>query len=323
MTREELIRIFKESGNQFVSGEQLSKRLGCTRAAVWKHIEELRQEGYCFEAVRKTGYRLISSPNLLTPEEISYGLKTKRIGQHIEYRQKVDSTQSVARELADGGAPEGFIVVADQQESGRGRLGRNWYSPSGAGIWMSMILRPNLELAMSPQITLLSAVAIIRAIRKVVDVDAMIKWPNDILINNKKVCGILSEMNAEWDRVSYIIVGIGVNVNTQKDDFPEELQEKATSLALEFGHPISRAELVREICMRFEELYDLYLEHGFAPIKHLWESYAAFIGKKITVHAMDETSEGIFLGIDENGVLLLQTSDGIIKKIYSADLPVI
>lgn len=320
MMRENIIQIFKEAGEQFVSGEELSKRLGVTRAAIWKHIEELRQHGYRFEAVRRSGYRLVSAPDLLTPEEIRYELHTARIGQRIEYREQVESTQLIAHQLAEAGAEEGTLVVADEQTGGRGRLGRSWHSPPGTGIWMSLILRPNMELKRSPQLTLLTAVAMTRSIRLITGSNVQIKWPNDILINKKKICGILTELNAEWDRINYVVIGMGINVNTRKEDFPESLQPIATSLRIETGKPVKRAGLVREFCSKFEELYDLYLQEGFSPIKHLWESHAVSIGKRIAIRTMDGVLEGMAQGIDEDGVLLLQLDNGIIKKIYSADL---
>lgn len=320
--KETLLRMFKESGGNFLSGEELSRKLNCTRAAVWKHIEELRKEGYEFEAVRKAGYRLIHVPDLLTPEEIGYPLHTEFIGQSIRYFHQVESTQLIAHQWAEEGAPEGALVVAEHQSSGRGRMGRRWYSPAESGIWMSMILRPQIELRKAPQLTLLTAVAVTRAMKQMhPGLDIRIKWPNDILIGSKKVCGILTELNAESDRIHYLVIGMGINVNAETDSFPEEVRQIATSLRAETGTHSNRAELVRFICEQLEQLYQLFLEEGFHPIKLLWESYAVFIGEKRRISTMEGVFEGIIKGIDEEGVLLLELNNGIIKKILSADLP--
>ncbi|MBO8170741.1 MAG: biotin--[acetyl-CoA-carboxylase] ligase [Bacillaceae bacterium] len=320
--KETLIKLFKDAGERYISGEELSRQLGCTRAAIWKHIEELRKEGYQFEAVRRSGYRLIKSPDILTPQEIQYNLDTERIGQTIHYFKQLESTQIVAHQLADQGETEGTIVIADEQTGGRGRLGRVWHSPPGTGIWMSLILKPNIPLKMAPQLTLLTAVAVARAINRVAtDLDVNIKWPNDILINRKKICGILTELNAESDRIHYLVIGIGINVNAGPETFPHELKKLATSLKAESRRSFSRARLVREICQNFETLYNIYLKEGFTPIKHLWEAYAILIGEKTRIRTIDGEFSGTVRGIDEDGVLLLELDNGIIKKIFSADIP--
>ncbi len=317
-----LLNLFKQSGGNFLSGEELSRRLNCTRAAVWKHIEELRKEGYEFEAVRKAGYRLIHVPDVLTQEEIKYQLDTQFVGKTIRYLPEVESTQLVAHQWAEEGAPEGALVVTEHQSSGRGRLGRKWHSPPKTGIWMSLILRPQIELRKAPQLTLLTAVAVSRAIKQMVpEIDVRIKWPNDLLIRSKKVCGILTELNAESDRIHYLVIGIGINVNVEPDAFPQDVRPFATSIFAETGVRAHRAELVRLICAEMEQLYQLYLEEGFKPIKLLWESHAAFIGEKRRINTLDGVFEGIIRGIDEEGVLLLELNNGIIKKILSADLP--
>ncbi|MGX1724962.1 biotin--[acetyl-CoA-carboxylase] ligase, partial [Bacillus haynesii] len=190
--RKKLIQLFTEADGEFISGQKISEELGCSRTAVWKHIEDLRKSGYELEAVRKLGYKMIKKPDKITEDEIWLGLKTKKMGQTIHFQDVVPSTQKIAHELANNGAPEGTIIVADKQTEGRGRMARAWHSPEGNGIWMSIILRPEMPVQKTPQLTLLAAVAIVQAIEEQTGIAAEIKWPNDILINGKKVVGILT-----------------------------------------------------------------------------------------------------------------------------------
>ena len=318
--KEQILNLFKQANGEFVSGEALSQALACSRTAIWKVIEELRGEGYEFEAVRRSGYRLTGIPDIPYPEEVKDSLQTKFLGQSIQYFSSVESTQVKAHALAKEGAPEGTVVIADHQSGGKGRLGRTWHSPEGTGIWMSILLRPKLELHRCPQLTLLAAVASVEAIRELTDLPVMIKWPNDILLHGKKICGILTELNAEADCINYLIMGIGMNVNTPS--FPGELQDIATSLAIEKKQNVTRVPLIRRLLEKLEELYVLYLEDGFGPIKSRWESYALSIGKQVTIRRMHSTMSGLALGIDDQGVLLVQDENGQVEKVYSADIEI-
>ncbi|MCF6093351.1 biotin--[acetyl-CoA-carboxylase] ligase [Microaerobacter geothermalis] len=321
--REEILRLFKEADGEFLSGEKLSQLLNCSRTAVWKHIEELRKEGYQFEAVKKSGYRLVKSPDTLLAEEIKANLNTSMIGKKVAYFHQVDSTQFKAQHLAKEGAPSGTVVIADEQLGGKGRLGRAWQSPPGSGIWMSLILRPPISLFQAPQFTLLTSVAVIKGIRKIYPIlDPVIKWPNDILVNRKKVCGILTELNAEADKINYLIIGIGINVNQKESDFISEIKDKATSLYITSGQRISRSKLVQAILENFEQLYHLYLEIGFSPIKTLWETNAISIGEYIEARTINGSLFGKALGIDDEGYLLLQDREEKIHRIYSADIEI-
>ncbi|AMA73542.1 biotin--[acetyl-CoA-carboxylase] ligase [Aneurinibacillus thermoaerophilus] len=320
--RENLLQMFKQAGGEFISGEEISRRLGVSRTAIWKHIEEFREEGYVFEAVRRSGYRLVFAPDVMIAEEIKVGLSTRVLGQKIYYYPSIDSTQNKCQELAKEGAPEGTLVVADQQTEGKGRLGRVWHSPPGANISMSLLLRPALELQKCPQLTLLTAVAVVETLHEFCGISAQIKWPNDILINGKKVCGILTELNAESDRIHSLIVGIGLNVNTLPEHFPEDVHGIATSLRIEKGEPLRRVPLLQQILTRLEELYDLYLAKGFAPVKKRWETYAVTIGKKVTIRTLQGSLSGYAEGIDESGVLLVRREDGSVTKVYSADVEI-
>ncbi|MBA2875060.1 BirA family biotin operon repressor/biotin-[acetyl-CoA-carboxylase] ligase [Anoxybacillus caldiproteolyticus] len=319
-TRKKLLELFSEAKGDFISGQKISEILGCSRTAVWKHIEDLRKEGFELEAVRRLGYRIVNTPDKVTANEIQLGLKTETLGRYIHFEEEVTSTQTIAQKLAYEGAKEGTLVVAEQQIAGRGRMARNWFSPKGTGIWMSLILRPPIPPQKAPHLTLLTAVAIAQAIQDVTGLVPDIKWPNDILINGKKCVGILTELQAEPDRIHSVIIGMGINVNQTVEQFPEDIRAIATSLAIEKGEKIKRAELVQEILFKIEMLYRQYLQHGFRPIKLLWEGYAISIGKEITARTLSGTLRGMALGITDEGVLMLEDADGNIHYIHSADI---
>ncbi|MGR5985876.1 biotin--[acetyl-CoA-carboxylase] ligase [Bacillus cytotoxicus] len=318
--RKQLLQIFSEANGEFVSGQTISEKLGCSRTAVWKHMEDLRTEGYELEAIRRLGYRITSKPDKVTANEIQLGLQTDFIGRTVYFEESVESTRHVAAKLAYEGAAEGTIVVAEEQTAGRGRLSRKWYSPKGTGVWMSIILRPSIPVHHAPQLTLLVAVSVAQAIEKCTGVNVGIKWPNDILINGKKTVGILTEMQADPDKINAVIMGIGINANQQTEHFVDEIKQIATSLAIESGKPIVRAELMRQIFLQMEKLYKEYLNNGFTVVKLLWESYAVSIGKEITARTMRQTITGVAKGITDDGVLLLEDHQGYIHHIHSADI---
>jgi len=320
--RKKLLDAFTDAGETFLSGQHLAELIGCSRTAVWKHIEELRKEGFELEAVRNKGYRIVKTPERITADEIRLGLTTNFIGRNIHYEESVESTQKIAHRLSYEEVPEGTVIIAEEQRSGKGRMNRTWHSPKYTGIWMSLILRPNIPLTKAPQLTLLTAVAIVQAIEEVTGLQSEIKWPNDILIGGKKVTGILTELQAEADRIHSIIIGIGINVNQKEEDFPSELQEKASSLFIEKGKVISIAGLIKSFFKHFEKLYLLYLEQGFFPIKLLWEGYAVSIGKILKARTLTNVIEGKALGITDEGVLKLEDETGFVHHIYSADIEV-
>lgn len=318
--RIKLLDAFTTAGESYLSGQHLATVIGCSRTAVWKHIEELRKEGFEVKAVRKKGYRIVKTPEKMTEDEIRLGLTTEFIGRNLHFEETVESTQRIAHQLASEGVLEGTVILAEEQRAGKGRMNRKWHSPKYTGIWMSLILRPNIQLTKAPQLTLLTAVAVVQAMEEVTGLTPEIKWPNDILINGKKVTGILTELQAEADRIHSIIIGIGINVNQKKADFPLELQETASSLYIEKGEIISRAALIKSIFKHFEKLYSLYLEKGFFPIKLLWEGYAISVGKILKARTLTSVIEGKALGITDEGVLQLEDSNGTIHHVYSADI---
>lgn len=319
--KEKILQLLRTNTNEYISGEELCHRFDVSRTAIWKHIKDLQEEGYTIHAVRNRGYRLLAVPDVVTSAEIRPGLKTKRMGQYVVDLKQTESTNIVAAKLAEEGEPEGTLVVADLQTGGKGRRGRSWFSPAGTGIWMSLILRPHLPMAQAPQLTLVTAVAVSLALTELTGEKAGIKWPNDILFGDRKCCGILLEMNMESEEIKYVIVGIGMNVNQKQGDFPEELQTKAASLFTICGKQFKRAEVIQRILEQFEFLYDRYLEEGgFAPVRNEWKRQSITLGKQVFAQTPRGNLSGIAIDIDEMGALIIQNEDGVLQKIYSADI---
>lgn len=286
----------------FLSGEDIGRELSITRAAVWKGIKKLREEGYEIEAVTNRGYRLTNPETMYNKRELEQGLKTKTMGQSIYFYEETDTTNNRARELALEGAPEGTLVVAEKQTDGRGRRGKVWESPLGTGIWMSLVLRPQIMPAEASVLTLLCGLATAEAIKAETGLSAGIKWPNDILINGKKAVGILTEMDCEMSEVHFVIPGIGINVNTAS--FPPEIADIATSLYLECGKTVSRRRLVHKVLERLEEHYETFLRTGsFTAMLEDYRKHCITLGKEVHVlgrepffaEALDITPEGELL----------------------------
>lgn len=286
----------------FLSGEDIGRELSITRAAVWKGIKKLREEGYEIEAVTNRGYRLTNPETMYNKRELEQGLKTKTMGQSIYFYEETDTTNNRARELALEGAPEGTLVVAEKQTAGRGRRGKVWESPLGTGIWMSLVLRPQIMPAEASVLTLLCGLATAEAIKAETGLSAGIKWPNDILINGKKAVGILTEMDCEMSEVHFVIPGIGINVNTAS--FPPEIADIATSLYLECGKTVSRRRLVHKVLERLEEHYETFLRTGsFTAMLEDYRKHCITLGKEVHVlgrepffaEALDITPEGELL----------------------------
>ncbi|ALC85831.1 biotin--acetyl-CoA-carboxylase ligase [Bacillus sp. FJAT-22090] len=324
MTNKEkiLAQLIAAKGNP-ISGQKLADELSISRTMIWKHLKALEEEGYVVEAVKKKGYILQTIPDIVSKERITPLLETKQLGHNILYFPVCDSTQNIAAESARDGVSHGTVVITEEQTSGRGRLERAWDSTANKGIWMSVIIRPEISPHQAPQFTLVSAVAITKAIESLTGYAPEIKWPNDLLLNGKKVTGILTELQADMDRVQSIIIGIGVNVNQDTESFNESIQSIATSLKMETGLEIDRAELVAKILFYLEKYSSIYVENGFEPIKLLWESYSCTIGKRIRASLLRETLEGVAIGITADGVLELRLDSGEIRGIYSADINLI
>jgi len=306
-----------------LSGQMLAETYGMTRTGIWKHIQKLIDDGYEIETVKKKGYVLKSIPDKLDEVAIMPYLKTKYLGKSFIYLEKTESTQVIGHQFVHD-KPHGTTIVAEGQTSGRGRMLREWNSVSGKGIWTTIILKPEVMPYQAPQFTLVAAVAVTNAIKSLYPaIPVEIKWPNDILINGKKCTGILTEMVAESDRIHGLLIGIGINVNQQLDDFPEELRSIATSLSIEANCHINRAELLAEVLHYLEQYSEDYVKNGFSRLKALWEKNSATIGKQIKATTLREIIEGKAVGITESGVLEIELPTGEIKGVYSADIEIL
>ncbi len=320
-TKDQLLRYLKENRPEWISGQWLSTELGVSRAAINKHVKRLREEGYIIRSSSKKGYVLIHVSEAPLPNEIREGLTTRVFGQaDIHYFQEIDSTNTKAKELAEKGAIEGTMVIAESQTRGRGRMGRQWYSSPGAGIYTSLILRPTIPPLAAPKITLMTAVAIAEALLSQLDLDIRIKWPNDILIQGKKLVGILTEISSEMNVVHYIVVGLGLNVNTPRRDFPPELQNIATSLFMETGNVCSRARLIRGFLEQFEKYYNRFKQDDFHHIVARWKQLSNAIGQRIVVDIRGEKHTGTIMDVDDEGGLLLQEEQGKVLRIVSGEI---
>jgi BirA family biotin operon repressor/biotin-[acetyl-CoA-carboxylase] ligase len=303
------------------SGAELAEQLGVSRAAVWARIEELRQLGFDIEAGPHFGYRLIGSPDALIADDLLARLgKTKIIGRDIRVFEQTTSTNDVIEKLARDGVKEGVVVFAESQTKGRGRLGRKWISPARKGLWFSALLRPDLRPQATTQLTVAAATALRRAIHGETGLPAEIKWPNDILIRGKKVAGILTELSAEVDRVKHIVLGIGVDVNLAAGEFPPELRKTATSLKIETGETMIRAELAVAILRELELDYARVCRGGFAEVADEWEENCTTIGKAATVQIGERRIRGCAESLGDDGALLLRTEHGRLETITGGDV---
>lgn len=319
-TRNKLIHLLATSDDQYISGQILSQKLNITRSAIWKHMKTLEKEGFKIEGKPKLGYRIVQFPDDLNEFSLKKGLDTEWIGKTIIYQDVITSTQHLAHELAQKQADHGTIVVASEQTNGKGRLAREWYSPNGKGIWLSLILRPTIFPYLAPQLTLLTATVLAEVIKSQTDLNPKIKWPNDLLIQDRKVAGILTEMKAEQDQIEYLVIGIGLNVNIEKEDIPISLQSKATSLNIETGKKWEIIPLIQGILQTFEQEYTAYLDKGFIDVKQKWERFGYKIGQNVWITTANDRWQAVFLGIAEDGALLMRTAEHDIQKVYSAEI---
>jgi BirA family biotin operon repressor/biotin-[acetyl-CoA-carboxylase] ligase len=318
--KQKVLKILHDSQTEYVSGQQLSDELGVSRTTIWKYIKTLREQGYSIDSFSKLGYRLINAPDILSPEEIKRDLKTKILGQEIVYYKEVESTNYLAEKEARKGAREGTIIIAKEQAGGKGRLGRDYFCPQG-GIWFSIILRPDIKPNFASQLNFVAAVALANTIDKVTELNPGIKWPNDILINGRKVSGILTEMNAEIDQVNYIIIGLGINLNIDLAELPDELLQKATSIKEELGRELSKKDFFISLLKELELGYMKFQKAGgFREVLKEWKQHNITLGKELRINNMKERFKGKAIDIDEQGALVVKLSDGTIKKVVSGDV---
>ncbi len=301
--------------NEFVSGEAIASELDISRTAVWKHIRSLKQLGYDIETVKNRGYRLISSPDLLLAEEVGRDLDTKIIGNEIEYHSRIGSTNTRGKELARKKVQEGMVIVAEEQTEGRGRKQRQWSSPEG-GLWFSVILYPDLPPDKGMLVTMMTSISVAKGIEETTGITPLIKWPNDLLLDGKKICGILTELDAELDRIESLVVGIGINVNNRIDI---ELKDIAMNLETNLGKPVSRVDLLRSILRSMDSYYELLKRGDHDRIRDKWTELSRMVGRKISVVGERDRSEGTVLRIDDSGCIILETKTGQ-KRIVSGDI---
>ncbi len=316
-----LLESFLNCGARFLSGEDLSTAAQVSRTTVWKRIEALREHGFVFESVPSRGYRLAGLPDFLHPAAIAAGMKTGRLGKTLITYTETGSTNTAIARLGEEGAREGTVVLAESQFQGKGRLGRVWASPPGVNLYGSVLLRPPITPLDAPQLTFLSVVAVARTISSCTPLTPVIKWPNDILVNGRKVAGLLNEMTAETDRVTTVVLGFGVNLNMTLEQFPPELRHPAGSLLLEGGEPIDRICFTRRLLEELDGLYHQYLNGGYGAIREEWISLCGVIQRRVRVDDGGAPSrEGVAVGIDENGALLLRRDDGRVESLYTGDV---
>jgi len=317
----QILKALRNAGGASVSGVELSQKLGMSRAAIWARVSDLRSLGYQIEAQPHTGYKLLSAPDLLHADDLLARLgRVETIGRDIRVFQETTSTSDIVEKLARDGVDEGIVVFAESQTKGRGRLGRKWISPAGKGLWFSILLRPRIRLQEATQLTIASGVALRRAIQSETGLPATIKWPNDILVGGKKVAGILTELRAELDRVAYAMVGIGVDVNLNANDFSADLKKTATSLKLEVGAAVGRAELAVRILRELDLDYRRIREDGFEAVADEWEKHCATIGHQVQIRVADREICGRAESLADDGSLLVRTEHGHLESVIGGDV---
>ena len=316
-----LLNLLRQA-KDYISGEELSDRLAVSRTAIWKRIGSLKKEGFNIEASTKKGYRLVQSEDLYGKISIQSMVTTNILGRNLKFYHEVDSTSNVLKKLAADNAPEGTVVISDIQTAGRGRRGRTWMSAPGLGIWMSVLLKPNLHPSQVQTLTLASSVAVIRALESL-DIEIPgIKWPNDILIGGKKVCGILTELSAEAEKVEWVVIGIGLNVNHDHDDFPNDIKDIATSLRLSgrTQEPFNRSEIAAGIINELEAVYMEFLEKGPGWVAEEWKKRNVTLGKRVELVSQTGVTEAEAVDITPDGRLIVRYDDGRNGEVLSGEI---
>lgn len=316
--KNKVLETLYENKGEYVAIKKISSELEIPQSSVQEHIRSLLNEGYTIECSDDDEALLKEELTLILPHKLKDALNTNYIGKEIHYFREVDSTNEVAKGLAEEGAPEGTVIIAEKQRKGRGRRGKPWISPIG-GAWMSLILRPDTLPINAPQLTFTAGVAAAKTIKNEYGLDVGIKWPNDILIENKKVCGILTEISTEKDSIDYIIAGIGIDANVDLSQLPVELRNETTSLQMELEEEIPRMILVRKFLENFEIMYNQFNQGKFQKILQKWRKYSKTIGSYVEIRKGTEVIQGEAVGVNREGVLILELQDGTLKKIISGE----
>ncbi|HHX17417.1 MAG TPA: biotin--[acetyl-CoA-carboxylase] ligase [Clostridium sp.] len=322
-----ILKKLKNTKEGYVSGEQLSEYLGVSRTYIWKCIKELREEGYVIKSSPKIGYKLSYIPDVINSKEIMEERESKLLGKNIIYFPEIDSTNNYAKKIAQEGCEEGTVVIADLQTSGRGRLGRQWNSADKKGILMSVVLKPKISIEELQIITLVASVTVVEAIKELTGIDLGVKWPNDIILDGRKVCGILIEASMEMDKINFVVLGIGLNVWHEKEDFFGELEEKATSLSIYMRKKgqlndiiIRRSEIIKRILYKLEGLYDKVNKGDLESITALWRKYSVTLGKEVLIVVKGEQHSGMAIDITKEGKLIVECIDGTRKEVLSGEI---
>ncbi|MGB3367087.1 MAG: biotin--[acetyl-CoA-carboxylase] ligase [Acidaminobacteraceae bacterium] len=319
--KRKLLKFLKENKGSFISGEEIASELGVSRTSIWKIINQMKEEGYKIDSAPRKGYKLMLDEDIINDQELNLELADSMYHNKIHYFEEISSTSTYAKEIATKGCEGGTLIISELQVEGRGRLGRNWESPKGSGIWMSLVLKPDLAPTKASKITQIAAAAVVIAVNNIYKLEAKIKWPNDIVINGKKICGILTEMNAELNHINYIVVGIGVNVNTE--NFPIDLEDKATSIFNITSEKSNRIPLIVEILKIFEELYVKYLEeYDFTEVLEINRKYSATIGRDVVVTRRNDVLKGFAYDLNDEGELLIRKEDEKIETVYYGEVSV-
>jgi len=308
-----------DNAGEFTSGEALSEKLGLSRTAVWKQVRALRAQGYEIEAVPARGYRLMAVPDRLSALELLPLLNTRKLGRVLHHFEVTGSTNEVAFRLAQEGAVHGAVVLAEQQTRGKGRRGRVWLSPAGLNLYLSAILRPELSPQRAPELTLLAAVALAETLREA-GAQAFIKWPNDVQVEGLKIAGILTELSAEPERVHFVVLGMGVNLNLRQAEFPPELKGLATSLWEARGARVPRALFTAALLSRLEAWLQIHEDEGFNPVREAWKQLSSTLGHDVVVRTERTEFQGRAEDVDAVGALLVRTFDGRLERVLAADV---
>lgn len=318
--KKKILKVLRNT-DDYISGQELCEFFGVSRTAVWKCINQLKEEGYCIDSVNKKGYKIISYPDILTESEIATRLNTRWIGKNIKSFNEIDSTNNEAKRFAENGGINGDLIVSEVQTNGKGRRGRNWISPKGTGIWFTLLLKPDIRTENVSMITLVIGMAVAKAVNSLYDLKVSIKWPNDVIVNSKKITGILTEMSTELDYINYVVVGVGINVNIE--NFEDEIKDKATSLKIELGHNVNRAELLAKILEIFEDYYEIFLEtENLVNLKSEYNRILINVGQDVKIIQSNEEKIRKAIGINERGELLVEDENQNIEKIISGEVSV-
>ncbi len=317
---EQVLTLLRQSFGEHLSGSSLSHRLSVSRSTLCKQVGELCQQGYEIEVHPRLGYRLISSPDLLLPQEIRHGLKTTAMGHRVFSYQRVGSTNDVARQIARNGAAQGTLVVAEEQTAGRGRMGRSWNSPPGVSLLFSLVLRPRMAPNRVFQLAICGALVVAEVVCQRTHLPVKVKWPNDVLIRGKKLAGVLTETQVDLAGVRFVVLGVGININQAPADFPEDMQDQATSIRAELGRSVSRRHLLQNLLLKFEEIYGQFQDQGLAPFLDRWRQLSWVMDRKVTVQVGGKEFSGLAVDIDEMGALLLEEASGKRRRFLAGDV---